>query len=88
MLTQPDGVPATLFWQRTKLSSTRRCEERRVPSRSGGLSVAVVMVMVVMVTFLRMMTLAIEVTAPMVVTVVRVVVITTAEQHGGRKGHA
>jgi hypothetical protein len=85
MLTQPDGVPATLFWQRTKLSSARRCEERRVPSRSGGLSVAVVMVMVI---FLRMMTLAIEVATPMVVTVVRVVVITTAEQNSGRKGHA
>jgi|UPI0006784D78 hypothetical protein len=85
MLTQPDGVPATLFWQRTKLSSARRCEERRGPSRSGGLSVAVVMVMVI---FLRMMTLAIEVATPMVVTVVRVVVITTAEQNSGRKGHA
>ncbi|WP_256200184.1 hypothetical protein [Verrucomicrobium spinosum] len=44
--------------------------------------------MMVMVMFLPMMTLAIEITATMVVTMVRVVVITTAEQQGGRKGHA
>ncbi|WP_009958952.1 hypothetical protein [Verrucomicrobium spinosum] len=85
MLTQRGGLPVTLFEQRTELSPTRRCTVSGVPSGSGSLSVVVVMVMVM---FLPMMTLAIEITATMVVTMVRVVVITTAEQQGGRKGHA